>query len=295
MHQAAVPAGDSRGVALALSCACAYGLAPALARLAYNAGAGVLTATTARFVAGVIGVGLLVWLGRRAARLPLRVQLAAGGLGLISTVTSLGYMGAIYFMPASLAVLIFYTYPVLVALGARWTEGEPLTWAKLTGLLVAFIGLAVALGVSFEDLDARGVALGIVAAIGAAVHVLVVAHAARWAGGATLPLNLRSMAVALVLNALLLAWAGGPVWPVGSAGWIGLVGTMLFFTAGVSLMYAAIARLGPVRASMILNLEPVVAIAAAVALLGERFGPEQGIGAALVLGAVLWVQLNRRR
>ena len=134
MHQVAAPAGASHGVALALLCASAYGLAPALARLAYTAGAGVLTATTARFVAGVIGVGLLVWLGRRAARLPLRAQLAACGLGLISTVTSLGYMGAIYFMPASLAVLIFYTHPVLVALGARWTEGDPLTRACLSAM-----------------------------------------------------------------------------------------------------------------------------------------------------------------
>lgn len=295
MHQAAVRSGDSRGVAIALLCACSYGLGPPLARLTYNAGTGVFTAATARFVAGVIGIGLLLWLGRRAIRLAPRVRWAACGLGVISTVTSLGYMGAIFFIPASLAILIFYTFPLLVALGARWTEGEPLTWTKAAGLAVAFAGLAVALGVSFDELDARGVALGMLAAVGAALHVLAISHVARWAGGATLPLNLHSMAVALVLNGALLIWTGGPVWPSGTAGWLGLLGVMVFFTGGVTLMYAAIARLGPVRASIIMNLEPVVTIVVAVALLGERFGPQQGIGAALVLGAVLWVQLNRRR
>src|SRR5690606_29139431 len=45
--------GDPRGVALTLLCAASYGVAPAMAKLAYDAGAGVLTATTGRFVAGV--------------------------------------------------------------------------------------------------------------------------------------------------------------------------------------------------------------------------------------------------
>lgn len=292
--QVSVRTSDARGLALAVVCGAAYGVAPPMARLAYDAGADVWTASTARFVAGVLAIAALVWLGRRAARLPARANWGSLGLGLISSVTSLGYMGSIYFIPASLAVLIFYTFPLLVALGARWTEGEPLTWAKVVGLVVAFAGLAVALGVTFDSLDPRGVALAAIAAVGAAAHVLAVSHVARWAGGATLPLNLRSMSVALAINLALLAWNGGPVWPAGAVGWAGLAGTMLFFTVGVTAMYAAIARLGPVRASILLNLEPLVAILTAIVLLGERFGPHQAFGAALVLGAVLWVQLRRR-
>jgi len=292
--QVSVQRGDARGIALAVLCGCAYGIAPPLARLTYDAGADVWTVSTARFVAGVLAIGALVWLGRGLRRLPARANWGALGLGLISTVTSLGYMGAIYFIPASLAVLIFYTFPLLVAVGARWTEGEPLTPIKLAGLSVAFVGLAVALGVTFDDLDRRGVALAALAAVGAAAHVLAVSRVARWTGGATLPLNLRSMSVALGFNLLLLAWNGGPTWPAGEVGWVALGGTMAFFTVGVTSMYAAIARLGPVRASILLNLEPLVAILAAIVLLGERFGPHQILGAALVLGAVLWVQLKRR-
>lgn len=287
-------AGDSRGVALTLLCAFSYGLAPAMARLAYEAGADVLTATTGRFLAGVIGIGALLALGRRV-RLSRRANLGAFGLGLISTVTSLGYMGAIFFIPASLAVLIFYTFPLLVALGARWTEGEPVTWSKLAGLAVALFGLAVALGVSLEGLDARGVALAGMAAFGAAAHVLAISRVAGWAGGATLPLNLRSMSVALTVSLVFLAVQGGPAWPSGATGWLGLFGTMLFFTGGITLMYAAVARIGPVRAAMLLNMEPLVAIVAAVLLLGESFGLRQALGAAMVIGAVLWVQLRRSR
>jgi drug/metabolite transporter (DMT)-like permease len=288
-----VQTSDPRGLALVVLSACAYGIGPPMARLAYDAGADVLTANTARFVAGVCGIALLLWLGRIATRLPSRANWGSLGLGLISTVTSLGYLGSISFIPASLAVLIFYVFPLLVALGATWTEGEPLTWTKVGGLAVAFVGLGLALGVSFGQLDARGVALAAIAAVGAAAHMLAVSKVARWAGGATLPLNLRSMSVGLIITGVLLAWAGGPSWPAGGVGWTGLVGTMLCFTMGITLMYAAIARLGPVRTAIVLNLEPLVAIVASVLLLGEHFGLQQVAGAALVLGAVMWVQLRR--
>ena len=69
---------------------------------------------------------------------------------------------------------------------------------------------------------------------------------------------------------------------------------MIFFTGGITLMYAAVARIGPVRASRLLNFEPLVAIVAAFLLLDESFGAHQVAGAAMVLGAVLWVQLSRR-
>ncbi|MFN4089399.1 MAG: DMT family transporter [Alphaproteobacteria bacterium] len=284
---------DPRGVAVALGCALSYGIAPSMARLAYDAGADIPTATTARFVAGVLAVGLLVWLTGTGRRLSARANWGGAGLGVLSTVTSLGYMGSIYFIPASLAVLIFFTFPLVVALGARWTEGEPIDLHKLAGLAVAFCGLTVALGVQLDGLDPRGVALACAASVGAATHILAISRVAPWAAGAILPLTLRSMAVALAFNLLLLGWHGGPTWPHQPSGWVGLAGTMVFFTLGVTLMYAAVARLGPVPAAMLMNLEPLIAITAAVLLLGEHFGAHQVAGAGMVLGAVVWVQLRR--
>jgi drug/metabolite transporter (DMT)-like permease len=286
--------GAPRGLLLAVLCGVSYGLAPALTRLAYMAGTDVFTVTAGRFVAGVVALTALVMLARSANRLSARANWGSLGLGLLSSVTSLGYMGAIFFIPASLAVLIFYSFPLVVAFAARWTEGEPLTSAKFVGLAVALLGLAIALGVTFEGLDPIGIVLGFVAALGAAGHMLAVSHVARWAGGATLPISLRSMWVAMLVSVVLLALQGGPSWPEGLSGWLGLASSTVFFTLGITLMYAAVARLGPVRTSVLLNLEPLVAIVTAVLLLGEPFGLQQTVGAALVLGAVLWVQLRRQ-
>jgi len=286
---------DPRGVAFCLLSALSYGFAPVMAKLAYEAGAGVLTVTAGRFLMGALAIAALLTLGRRAWRLPARANWGAVGLGLATSVASLGYMAAVFYIPASLAVLIFYTFPLLVALGARWTEGEPITPVKLAGLCVAFVGLAVALGVSFGELDPRGVACAAAASVGAALHILAIGKVARWAGGAVLAVNVRSTTVGFAAMALLIAFDGGPQWPQGETGWFGLVATTVFFTGGITMMYAAVARIGPVRASMLFNFEPLVAIVAAIAVLGESFGAHQVVGAALVLGAVLWVQRSRRR
>src|SRR3546814_14457321 len=96
-------------------------------------------------------------------------------------------MGSIFYIPASLAVLIFYTFPLLVAVGARWTEGEPVGGTKLVGLAVAFAGLAIALGVELGDLDPRGIALAGMAAVGAAATMLAISRVAAWAGGSPRP------------------------------------------------------------------------------------------------------------
>src|SRR3546814_13268246 len=96
------------------------------------------------------------------------------------------------------------------------------------------------------------------AAVGAAAHMLAISRVAPWAGGSTLPLNLRSMAVALVINLMLLGAHGGPAWPEGGIGWGGFAGPMLFFTPGVPPLYPAVARLGPVRSALLLPPQQLV-------------------------------------
>jgi drug/metabolite transporter (DMT)-like permease len=60
-------------------------------------------------------------------------------------------------------------------------------------------------------------------------------------------------------------------------------------------MYLALHAAGPIRASLIFNLEPVVAIAAAALILGERLAPLQIAGVALVIGALSLARLARAK
>ena len=76
-------------------------------------------------------------------------------------VMSAGYLGAVAYIPVSLAALIFYTFPFYVAVLASLTGREPMTRTKAAALVVAFAGLILALGPSFDELNWRGIACGV--------------------------------------------------------------------------------------------------------------------------------------
>jgi drug/metabolite transporter (DMT)-like permease len=62
---------------------------------------------------------------------------------------------------------------------------------------------------------------------------------------------------------------------------LGVFSTLVPF----SLFYAGLARLPAAEAGVVATLEPVIAVLASAALLGEGLRPWQWVGAALVLAA----------
>jgi drug/metabolite transporter (DMT)-like permease len=63
----------------------------------------------------------------------------------------------------------------------------------------------------------------------------------------------------------------------------------------VSAFFAGLRRVGPSEAAILSTFEPVVTVALAYAVLGERLTPAQLAGGALVLAAVVLLQLRPRR
>ena len=61
----------------------------------------------------------------------------------------------------------------------------------------------------------------------------------------------------------------------------------------VSAFLAGLGRIGPSRASIASSLEPAVAVACGVLVLGERLVPVQFLGAGLVIAAVLAIELRQ--
>jgi drug/metabolite transporter (DMT)-like permease len=65
---------------------------------------------------------------------------------------------------------------------------------------------------------------------------------------------------------------------------------------GLLTLFAALRRLSPVRATMLSNVEPLVSVLFAAAILGERLEPPRWAGVALVIGAlVLFETVDRGR
>ena len=83
-----------------------------------------------------------------------------------------------------------------------------------------------------------------------------------------------------------------------AAGWGWLACLAVVSTvAAIGLFFAGLRRVGPTTASILATVEPLVTVLLAFLVFGETLGPAQLAGGALVLAAVLVlnVRLRRRR
>ncbi|MCP5373033.1 MAG: DMT family transporter [Hyphomicrobiales bacterium] len=286
------------GVGLAVLTAGFYGLSTTFARVAYDTGATPVTVILARTLAAAcLFAAVLALAGRTAPAAALAAPRAAWGrlapMPVLLALQGLGYLGAVAFIPVGLAALLFYTFPLMVAAVAPLTGGPRPGRRQGLAFVAAFAGLALALGPQLQVLDPRGIALALTGAVGQAGLMLCGARAAERLG--PLRLSFHTNLLALPLFALALVLLGGPSWPGAAAGWAGFGGVMAVGAVAVVAMFAAARAAGPARAALVLNLEPLVSIAAAALLLDERLSPQQMVGAAVVLSALLLAALPARR
>ena len=109
------------------------------------------------------------------------------------------------------------------------------------------------------------------------------------------PLALSTLVATGAAGAFALAHAvhgGAPIHTATAA--LAVVALALVPTAfAVSAFLSGLGRIGPSRASIASSLEPAVAVACGVLVLGERLVPAQFLGAGLVVAAVLAIELRQ--
>lgn len=278
--------GPRLGRLYALGSASAFGAVAPFAGLAYAGGASPGAVVLARLLFGLVTGALAVAMLRRPW-LPRRRAWRATVLVAVAWITlTVAYMSSFYFIPVSLAVLIFFTFPVLIAVVAPLVDGHRPRAITVGAALAAFTGLALALGPEVEGLDWRGCGLAFAGALGAMSAFILTRHLVVEQDMFSFSLHLHALCVAAVIAALLLV--GAPDLPSGASGWVGLLGVGLFYAVAVLLQFGAIRLAGPTRASVVFNAEPIITMLGAALMLGEYLGPWQVGGAALVIGAVLW-------
>ena len=285
--------GARRGPQLAVVGSTFYGITIVLAGVAYEGGANAGAVLELRFLVTAAVLAAVVRLKRRSFAVPRRVRLPIAGVCLGMFSLAVGYLGAIVFIPVSLTVLIFYTYPLLVAGTAPLIGKTRPTRAQIVAFPVAFAGLVLALGASFDILNWQGVSLAILAAVSAAYVFIVSPRAVAEYDvfGISFYMGLSN---AVLMVPVIIA-IGGIELPATPSGWAGMIGVSVFFVCAVMAMFAALEAIDATTTALVFNLEPVVAIAGAVVLLGERLSPVQTAGVALVIGALMLATLGRGR
>ena len=195
---------------------------------------------------------------------------------------------------SSLAAILIATLPLMITLLAlRLDPDERPTASRMLGLALGFVGVVALLGldVSGHPHELLGVVAILLAALGYAVGPLIVKHRLS---GLDAP---ATMGASLAFATLLLAPAAALTAPraLPSAGALASIAALgLVCTALAFVLYTVlITEAGPARASVITYVNPVVAVALGVALLGEEPGAGAVAGLLLIL-AGSWLSTDGR-
>lgn len=301
------PRGGLTGAGLIVLAAVCFATLGPLSRYAEDAGVSSLTLVTWRaaiggtMMAGFVGVLWATGVARpvRFRALPPRDRWFMLAAAVANTALNLSVFIAFTRISIALALLVFYLYPALVAVVSVLWFGERLDRARWLALGVSLAGLVLVLAGAggIGEVDALGILLAFLGGLAQVFFVLAARHGfARVPGPQAAGLT---MVGAATLYLLISAATGGlddlaaPVasvsalWPVLVAGVIGAgVPTVAYITG--------IRRLGPSRAAILATLEPVVGVALAAWLLGERPTLVQLAGGALIVGAAALLQIGAR-
>jgi DME family drug/metabolite transporter len=199
------------------------------------------------------------------------------------------YFYALRGLSASLTVLLLYTYPVLVSLGARVIFGERQTKAQWLALPIVMGGMALLVGGDLEMRSLSFLAFGFGSAIFYAFYIL--ASGRLLVGVPPLSSTFYIMLSAGVALSLLhlreIPWSVDVALVVSATA---LISTL----AAMGLFLAALQKLKSAEASLLSAMEPVTAVILAVVLLGERLRWSQGLGGILIFVGLAMVALATR-
>lgn len=270
------------GIGLALLSATSFGVMPVLAKVAYDDGAEPIAVLTVRFA--LAAAVLLVLVRLRRELLPRgRTAGALIGLGAVGYVgMSLCYFFALERISAGLTALLLYFYPALVVvLGAVLLRRRPRS-VVLAIVGVATVGTVLTIG-PVKGGQTTGVLLGLGSALVYATYILLSSRVRGITPIASAATVLSAGAVVMTGLALLTR----PSFPSEATAWLALAGVALLGgVLAVTAFFAALALIGPADTSVVSTVEPVVSIAVAGLVLGERLGPVQVAGGVIVLLAV---------
>lgn len=273
--------------------------------IAYRTGIAGPTLSAMRAGVGALILWSLIATGRQRS-IRLRTLSRREGSMLAAAVLVNGLMNLALFiawglMTVALVTVVFYTYPLLTALGSAALGRERITPRRVLALAVAGAGLALVLGDQVgpsAQASVAGIVLAFLAALGHASYLIIVkggfdrvppaqGTACVLSGGfvisGTAALVLYGSAVVGPWVTSLTAWA--VILFIGS---FGAAFPKMWVMSGVRVV-------GATRTSILMLVEPVSAVVVAAIVLGQPVTPPVVVGGALVLLACVLVQIGDPR
>ena len=272
-----------------------FGFVPLAARGLYADGLSTWSLLCWRYLLALV----IIFAGIRLARLRLGAGLRQGAWRIALVGASLGaaqtlcYFQSLRWLDTGIAVLLFYTFPVVTLGVERFYFRQQVALSVLLCVIVIFVGAALIAvpGLHNGTIDSRGLAWAI---SGPIIYAFYLAANARLLGRHP-PL----IGAGFLYGGLAAAYLGAVLWlgallPASAPGWLSLAFLALGpgAVAAVSQSYS-MPRLGPSTYAIIANCELLTVVLVGVVVLGEKLTPTSALGGGLILAGILlhgWVR-----
>ncbi|MEO9685647.1 MAG: DMT family transporter [Tateyamaria sp.] len=286
---------DIRAILMGLTFAFIWSSAFTSARIIVADAAPLASLALRFFVSGLIGIAIARALGQ-SWNLTRDQWRATVIFGVCQNAIYLGLnFYAMQTVEASLASIIASLLPLLVAFAGWVVFRDKLPMLGVIGLMLGIAGVVLIMSSRIEaGVDFYGVALCVVGAI--ALTVATLSMRTMSAGG-----NLMMVVgLQMIVGACMLAAASAVTETIYVNVTPRLIVAFIYTTLGPGLFatwiwFALVERIGAVKATTFHFLNPFFGVAVAAALLGERLGPLDVLGVAIIAAGILAVQLSRQR
>ncbi|MFY0308460.1 DMT family transporter [Leisingera sp. D0M16] len=285
---------DARAIAMGLAFALMWSSAFTSARIIVQDASPLFSLAVRFLISGLIGVAIARAMGQTWRLTPGQWR-ATVIFGICQNALYLGLnFVAMQWIEASLAAIIASTMPLLVALAGWALFGERLRPLGYAGLAAGILGVALIMGTRLSaGVDLLGVGLCVIGVLALTAATLAL-RGATSGGNFMMVVGLQMLvgsAILFVAAPLTEEIFVHPTWP------LALAFTYTTIVPGLMATFIWVLllnRIGPVRAATFHFLNPVFGVAIASVLLGEKLGPLDLLGVAIVTGGILAVQLARQ-